>query len=97
GLERELALGPLIDVNAGDLRSLGREQSRAFGADAAGRTGDHTDLAFEPSGHTWSSLLGRVEDVLQLRVVLERVGAELAPHARLLEPAKRCRHAHGAV
>ena len=44
-----------------------------------------------------SSLLGRVEDVLDLRVMLERVGPELAPDTRLLEASERRRHPHGAV
>src|SRR5438067_12768048 len=37
------------------------------------------------------------EHVLELRVVLERVRAELASHSRLLEPAERRRDAHGRV
>src|SRR5437764_6692924 len=37
------------------------------------------------------------EHVLELRVVLERVRAELASHTRLLEPAERRRDAHGRV
>src|SRR6201994_3452924 len=44
-----------------------------------------------------STLLGRVIDVLQLGVVLERVGAELPPDARLLEAAERGRDPHRAV
>src|ERR1700761_249133 len=44
-----------------------------------------------------STLLGRVIDVLQLGVVLERVGTELAADARLLEAAERGRDPHRAV
>src|SRR4051794_26688797 len=44
-----------------------------------------------------STVLGRVVDVLQLGVGLERVGAELATDAGLLEAAERGRDAHRAV
>src|ERR1700744_100116 len=44
-----------------------------------------------------SALRGRVIDVLQLGVVLERVGAELTADARLLEAAEGRRHPHRAV
>src|ERR1700742_2624246 len=44
-----------------------------------------------------STLRGRVIDVLQLGVVLERVGAELAADARLLEAAEGRAHPHRAV
>src|SRR5262249_11245757 len=37
------------------------------------------------------------EDVLELRVVVEREGAELAPDPRLLEAAERRGHAHRGV
>src|SRR6201996_5085979 len=44
-----------------------------------------------------STLPGRVIDVLQLGVVLERVGSELASTTRLLEAAERGRDPHRAV
>src|SRR5688500_10246372 len=44
-----------------------------------------------------ADLAGRQVDVLELRVVLERVGAELATHARLLEAAERCVHSDRGV
>src|ERR671939_1795618 len=43
------------------------------------------------------SSLGRHVDVLELRVVVERVRAELTTHAGLLEAPERCRHAHRRV
>ena len=50
-LQRQVADRAGADVGAGDLRSLGHEQPRRLGADAAGRSRDHADLALEPSCH----------------------------------------------
>src|SRR4051794_2497355 len=52
---------------------------------------------FPSSRPAISPLLGRVEDVLDVGVVLDRVGTELAPAARLLEAAERGCDANGAV
>ena len=57
-----------------------------------GRAGDHADLAVEPATH-----LRRVVDGLDLGVVVERVRAELAAVAGLLEAAERRRHPHRGV
>src|SRR3954447_16801931 len=50
-----------------------------------------------PSSRPTRSAPRCVVDGLQLGVVLERVRAELAADARLLEPAERRGHAHGGV
>ena len=55
-LERELPGGAVEGVDAHHGRALVHEQGGAGGADAAGRAGDHADLAVEPSGHQWASV-----------------------------------------
>src|SRR5918996_2252453 len=60
---------------------------------AATRTAARSAAASERA----EALIGRDVDVLHLRVALERVHAELAPEARLLEAAERGRHAHGRI
>src|ERR1700688_2115775 len=58
----------------------------------AARAGDHCDFSVQPS-----HLLRRVEHVFDLRVAVERVHAELATEAGLLEAAERRRRPHRAV
>ena len=82
GLERQLA----VRVRARGPRRRPsrppRANSRArLGADAARGAGDHAHLALEPSRPS-VILLGRVEDVLHVGVVLERVRARARARRR---------------
>ena len=50
-LDRQLAEGAGVEVDADHPRSLCGEQLRGRGAYAAGGSGDHADLPLQSSGH----------------------------------------------
>jgi GMP synthase-like glutamine amidotransferase len=56
GLDRELALGLGLEVDADDARALGREQPRRLGADPARGAGDDADPVLQTSSHQPSSV-----------------------------------------
>ena len=78
GLDGEVALGVLGQVDAHDRRALLLEELGGLGADAARRPRDHAYLAVEPP----PSSLRRVVHVLDLAVVVQGIRAELAAVAR---------------
>jgi hypothetical protein len=50
--ERQLALGPLGQIDPDNTRALLGEESRSLGADPAGGTRDYTDLSIQTTHHS---------------------------------------------